>query len=131
MKKKDIDSVREMVGLTDAECRKIERFRAGQGLFIAGENRMTLQFNPSETEKLLTFTDNETLQRYAMIQSERAREEERRLAMENAENMQDVFGEITLDLEPLVESPELFSSFVQEVLIGNEELFLEIRGGSA
>ena len=66
-----------------------------------------------------------------MIQSERAREEERRLAMENAENMQDVFGEITLDLEPLVESPELFSSFVQEVLIGNEELFLEIRGGSA
>ena len=42
MKKKDIDSVREMVGLTDAECRKIERFRAGQGLFIAGENRMTL-----------------------------------------------------------------------------------------
>lgn len=74
MKEKDVLSVKDMVGLTNAECSKILRFKAGQGLFISGDNRLTLKFNPSYTEKLLTFTDDKTLAEYAKVKQE---EEER------------------------------------------------------
>lgn len=70
MKEKDVLSVKDMVGLTNAECSKILRFKAGQGLFISGDNRLTLKFNPSYTEKLLTFTDEKTLAEYAKVKEE-------------------------------------------------------------
>ena len=63
-------SVKDMVGLTNAECSKILRFKAGQGLFISGDNRLSLKFNPSYTEKLLTFTDDATLEEYARVKEQ-------------------------------------------------------------
>ncbi len=83
MKEKDVYAVKEMVGLTNSECEKILKFKAGQGLLIAGDSRMTLQFNPSETEKLLTFTDNETLMKYAeMKRQEEYRQKEEQIRKE-------------------------------------------------
>ena len=70
MKEKDVLSVKDMVGLTNAECSKILRFKAGQGLFISGDNRLSLKFNPSYTEKLLTFTDDATLEEYARVKEQ-------------------------------------------------------------
>lgn len=84
MKEKDVYSVKEMVGLTGAECSRILKFKAGQGLLLAGDNRMTLQFHPSETEKLLTFTDRETLLKYA----EKKRAEESQKDMGNPPDAQ-------------------------------------------
>lgn len=70
MKEKDVYSVRDMIGLSQSECESILRFKPGEGLLVAGESRMQLHFNPSDTEKLLTFTDNETLLRYAKMKRE-------------------------------------------------------------
>jgi len=84
MKEKDIYLVKEMVDLTDAECNKISKFKAGQGLFIAGDNRISLKFNPSETERPLVFTDNETLIKYAQLKKQAQIEEQQREAMANA-----------------------------------------------
>jgi len=92
MKEKDVYSVKEMIDLTDSEVNRILKFKAGQGLLIAGDNRMSLTFNPSETEKLLTFTDNETLKRYADIK----RKEEVQKAKEDEMSK---YTDITEDLE--------------------------------
>lgn len=122
MKKKDIDSVRDMVGLTDAECRRIERFKAGQGLFIAGENRMPLQFNPSETEKLLTFTDHDTLLRYAELQRQKYLAGMRG---SDAEMMEDIFGKTAFVTEDMDTSDASAKRFIDAELIPYEAITQE------
>ena len=122
MKEKDVYSVSEMVGLTDSECNKILRFKAGQGLLIAGDNRMTLQFNPSETEKLLTFTDNETLMRYAQLKKQEELAEHMKKAFKNAKPISDAFettnaAKTKLQTEQVITASELKSRLESEPFI--------------
>lgn len=91
MKEKDVLSVRDMVGLTNAECSKILRFRAGQGLFVSGDNRLSLKFNPSYTERLLTFTDDATLAEYARFKEMREEEKKNTEFIKSLDMLDDLF----------------------------------------
>jgi len=87
MEDKDIYSLAEMIELTDSEIRSISRFKAGQGLMVAGESRIRIQFTPSETEKLLTFTDEATLIKYAQLKKQ---ENENILKTEKLNSVEDI-----------------------------------------
>lgn len=91
MKEKDIMSVSEMVGLTKEEHKAISRFKAGEGLLIAGDSRMTLRFTPSETEKLLTFTDKATLDKVARLEQQKKKDMEIEEEKRNAKSMAETF----------------------------------------
>ena len=91
MKEKDIMSVSEMVGLTKEERKAISRFKAGEGLLIAGDSRMTLRFTPSETEKLLTFTDKATLDKVARLEQQKKKDMEIEEEKRNAKSMAETF----------------------------------------
>lgn len=108
MKEKDIYLVKEMVDLTDAECNKISKFKAGQGLFIAGDNRISLKFNPSEAERPLVFTDNETLLKYAEMKKLLQEEERDKQALKNAVNLNEIF-ETSKEAEKNLNIVELIS----------------------
>lgn len=70
MKESDAQIVSEMVDLTDREEEQLKNYQAGQALLLAGKARMQLQFMPSETEKLLTFTNEETLNKYIQLKKD-------------------------------------------------------------
>lgn len=131
MKERDVYSVRDMIGLTNAECEQILRFKAGQGMLIAGDNRMRLQFNPSETEKMLTFTDNETLLKYVEIKKKKEAEEKARASMpkvesidsvlEDANKIQDEYDEVHfISLEEWSDSVEANKLITSKELIESE-----------
>lgn len=61
MQDNDIDIVREKLMLTDAEAAQLRMFDRGDALLFSGDIRMTIHFNPTETEKKLIFTDSKTL----------------------------------------------------------------------
>ena len=95
MKEKDIMSVSEMVGLTKEERKAISRFKAGEGLLIAGDSRMTLRFTPSETEKLLTFTDKATLDKVARLEQQKKKDMEIEEEKRNAKSMAETFVNVS------------------------------------
>lgn len=78
LQEKDVLTIKDMVDLTEDECSAIQEFSAGQALMITGTNRMRIQFTPSETERLLTFTDKKTLQTFSEIEQKRLAEEKRK-----------------------------------------------------
>ena len=106
MKEKDVLSVKDMVGLTNAECSKILKFKAGQGLFISGDNRLSLKFNPSYTEKLLTFTDDVTLAEYARVKELEAREKKNQEFLDSLDKMDNLFYTSADILKKLVDNIE-------------------------
>ena len=69
--------VQEIIDLSDEETEEITKLKAGQGLLLAGETRSFISMTPSEAEKMLTFTDSETLNKYISIK--RKTDEEQRL----------------------------------------------------
>ena len=120
MKEKDVYSVKEMVGLTNNECAQILRFKAGEGLLISGDNRVSLRFNPSYTERLLTFTDKETLEEYAVLKEQEEEEKRRLEKMKNEENLK----EKTISLSQILQETDYCKLISLEDL--NDEL--SIRG---
>lgn len=82
LQEKDVLAIKEMIDLTDDECLAIQEFNPGQALMITGNNRMRVQFTPSPTEQLLTFTDKKTLQKYSEIERNRLEEEKRKKDLE-------------------------------------------------
>lgn len=88
---KDIESIKDMVDLSDSECNSIKQFKKGEALMINGSNRLNIRFKPSETEKMLTFTDKQTIDKFAEISKKERDEQERKEAIENAQSEDDIF----------------------------------------
>ena len=122
MKEKDLESVREMAGLTEAECRRIRNFRQGQGLLIAQDSRMSLQFNPSDTERLLTFTDRDTILAYREMKKEQEYQAERAELIENAEGMDRMFARPEIHTERLFSSQSTADRLLGKVLYTSDEM---------
>lgn len=78
--------------LTEREKASIQKFKAGEGLILSGETRMSVKFTPSETEKLLTFTDDETLRRYREIKQQEKQQEEAQKRLAEAKDLDDLFA---------------------------------------
>jgi hypothetical protein len=76
MSAQDIDAVSDMVNLTTAEEDKIERYKKGEALLIAGSTRMQIKFEASEREDLYCGTDRDTLKKFQMIKAEKKEKEE-------------------------------------------------------
>ena len=91
MKEKDAQIVQDMIDLSESEVSNVTKFRAGQGLLLAGETRMYLMMTPTETEKLLTFTDKETLERYVGLKKQREEQERLQELYQDAEDLDDLF----------------------------------------
>ena len=91
MKEKQANTVQDIIGLTNQEASQLTKFKAGQGLIIAGETRMFVQFNPSETEKLLTFTDNETLEKYLEVKKQMEEDQQYQDEVNQMDDINDVF----------------------------------------
>ena len=91
MKEKDAQIVQDMIDLSESEVSNVTKFKAGQGLLLAGEVRMYLRMMPSETEKLLTFTDKETLERYIGLKKQKEDEKRRMEIYKNAEELDNLF----------------------------------------
>lgn len=70
MKEQDIQSVQDLIGLNDREVQPLSKFKAGQALMINSDATIALKFMPSETEKLLIFTDKETREKYVRLKLE-------------------------------------------------------------
>ena len=77
MKEQSAMMVQDIIDLSDEETESITKLKAGQGLLLAGETRSFISMTPSEAEKMLTFTDSETLEKYLEIK--RRNQEEQRL----------------------------------------------------
>lgn len=99
MKYKDVMSVSEMVDLSKREEDEIVKMDIGCGLLIAGETRMMLHFTPSETEKLLTFTDKKTLERYAEMEEYKKIKKAEQDIIDNAPKLDEMFGSIVPELD--------------------------------
>jgi hypothetical protein len=84
---------------------------------------MSIQFTPSETEKLLMFTDQETINRYDQIKREKKRqersEERRKQEWENPFDFNDVFeeSEDIHDASIFISSDELLEEFSEEDIL--------------
>ena len=91
MKKNDAENVQDIVDLTNQETDSVQKFKAGQGLLLAGETRMYLMMTPSETEKLLTFTDKDTLERYVSIRKKQQEEDKLKELYKDAVDLDDMF----------------------------------------
>ena len=119
----DVNAVSELINLTNDEARSIQQFSPGQALFLAGSNRMTIQFTPSETEKLLMFTDNETIDKYNEIKKAKERqekdEERRKLERANPVDFNDVFedDDDIHDSNIFVSSDDLLDEFNEEDIL--------------
>ncbi len=93
MKEKDAEIVQDMIDLTNEETEAVTKFKAGQGLLLAGETRMYLTMTPSDTEKLLTFTDNETLEKYLGIKKQKEEEQRLHELYANSEDLDYLFDD--------------------------------------
>jgi type IV secretory pathway VirB4 component len=91
LKEKDAQVVQDMIDLSDSEVSNVTKFKAGQGLLLAGDTRVYLTMTPSETEKLLTFTDKETLEKYVAIKKKKEEKERLMELYENAEELDVLF----------------------------------------
>jgi len=91
MKEKDARIVQDMIDISESEVSNVTRFKAGQALLIAGETRIYLMMTPTETEKLLTFTDKETLEKYVNLKKRREEEERLQELYQDAIELDDLF----------------------------------------
>lgn len=112
MEDKDIYSLADMIELTESEISIISRAKAGEGLMVAGESRVRLQFVPSETEKLLTFTDQETLIKYAQLKKNEKENKHIQQMLDSAECIDDDF----------VTSEDIMDDYAEIEMISLDEL---------
>ena len=127
MEDKDIYSLADMIELTENEISAISRFKSGQGLMVAGESRIRIQFTPSETEKLLTFTDEATLLKYAQLKRMEKEEEAKK---EIAKEIEDIDENIESyeEIEEIIQPEEMMDidSF-KESLDFSENEFYDVK----
>lgn len=90
MKEQDIQSVQDLIGLNDREAEPLSKFKAGQALMVNSDATIALRFMPSETEKLLIFTDKATRDKYIKMKLE----EEQIVEIKNESMFTDVEEEI-------------------------------------
>ena len=78
MKHKDeeIDYVSNHIDITNGEKKMIREFSVGQALMLANQTRLPIYFNPTDYEKLLTWNDPKTLERYAQYMADKKAKEE-------------------------------------------------------
>ena len=93
MKEQSASMVQEIVDLSDKETGRLSRQHPGEALLLAGETRLFMRIMPSETEKLLTFTDRETLMRYAQYKRAQEEKERSKKMSETARDLDDLFDE--------------------------------------
>lgn len=91
LQKDDLKAVSDIVHLTSAEMQDVGRFGAGQALFVNNDLRISLQFTPTETEKLFTFNDPDTLAQYERFVAQRKAEQEYQEKIANPESLSDIF----------------------------------------
>lgn len=90
MSAQDVSAVSEMMNLTPTEEDKIERYKPGEALLIAGTTRMQIRFKASNTEDLYCATDRESLTRfYNMKQEEERRKQQEQDRINAMPNMDD------------------------------------------
>ena len=91
MKEQSAMMVQEIIDLSDEETKEISKLKAGQGLLLAGETRAFIYMTPSEAEKMLTFTDSETLEKYLDIKKQKEEKQRIKELYENAEDLDQLF----------------------------------------
>ena len=93
-KDEDIRYIEENIEISDAEKKMIRTFDTGQALMLANQIRLQIYFNPTDFEKLLTWNDPATLNRYGEYIKEKRRLDElakqKIRAAENALNIADL-----------------------------------------
>ena len=93
-KDEDIRYIEENIEISDAEKKMIRTFDTGQALMLANQIRLQIYFNPTDFEKLLTWNDPATLNRYGEYIKEKRRLDElakqKIKAAENALNIADL-----------------------------------------
>ena len=93
-KDEDIRYIEENIEISDTEKKMIRTFDIGQALMLANQIRLQIYFNPTDFEKLLTWNDPATLNRYGEYIKEKRRLDElakqKIKAAENALNIADL-----------------------------------------
>ena len=93
-KDEDIRYIEENIEISESEKKRIRTFDTGQALLLANQIRLPIYFNPTEFEKLLTWNDPATLERYGKYIEEKRRLDElakqKIRAAENALNIADL-----------------------------------------
>lgn len=92
MQDKDIENVAQIIDLSESEEQMIARFepKSGSALLIAGQDRVQMRIMPSETEKLLVFTDSDTLNKYIQKKKEKEEAEKRKKIYQEAELLDNI-----------------------------------------
>ena len=86
-KDEDIRYIEENIEISDAEKKMIRTFDTGQALMLANQIRLQIYFNPTDFEKLLTWNDPATLNRYGeYIKEKRRLDELAKQKIKTAEN---------------------------------------------
>lgn len=70
-KDEDIKYISSYIDLSESERKMIRDFDVGQALMLANQVRIPIYFNPTEFEKLLTWNDPATLERYYEYRKQR------------------------------------------------------------
>ena len=83
---------------------------------------MSLQFNPSDTERLLTFTDRDTILAYREMKKEQEYQAERAELIENAEGMDRMFARPEIHTERLFSSQSTADRLLGKVLYTSDEM---------
>lgn len=91
MKPRDLEAVSKMLELSDSDKSTIERFKAGDALLVAGNNREMIHFQASENERLLCSTDENTLREYMQIKQTEIEKEKVKQEREQAPDLDDLF----------------------------------------
>lgn len=92
LQKDDLKAVSNIIHLTKAEMDSIGKYGAGQGLFVNNDLRISLQFNPTETEKLFTFNDPDTLAIYEQFVKQRNEILDEQKKLSNPDSLSDLFS---------------------------------------
>ena len=124
MEEKEIESVQKLVNLTPEECSELaQNNQRGKGLFISTQNRMHIAFKPSNTEKLLTFTDQKTLEEVERRRRQELIEEERQRKLDSLPSFYDLFtNEDGIETIDLIDSEEFLNDMNLPKLYTTEEI---------
>ena len=96
----DFDFVKKKLNLTENEQDIVERASNGRGLYITPYVRIPIYFNLNNTEKLLYFTDEETMKKYEIIQNYKKE-------LNRTESIDDLFNDTQDDNFSVFETKEI------------------------
>ena len=91
---------------------------------------MSLQFDPSDTERLLTFTDRDTILAYRKMKKEQEYQAEREVLIKHAEGMDRMFARPEIHTERLFSSQRTADRLLGKVLYTSDEMTDGKEGGA-